>query len=241
MKTHIYIFNNASRAATYGIGTYVRQLSDSLSGMPDTSVAFVDMYAGTKAFSILEDEQGQKHYQIPPLTASVETENYCRAIFYLLARYINIEHDDRLVFQFNYFQHYPLAALLKGYYPNCRIILTVHYLNWCFELKGNLTRLHKIIAKGHEPADEKERGIVASFHDERKFLHLADEVLVLSKSTKEILEKDYKVSEDKLRLVYNGLGSATLGRQNEEDTERCILFAGRLDEIKGLKYLISAF
>ncbi|MDR3844605.1 glycosyltransferase [Hallella sp.] len=245
MRTRVFIFNNASRAANYGIGTYVRQLSDGLAALPDFWISFVEMYADSKEFSIVEDGKGLLHYRIPALASGIETEAYCRSIFYFIARHIEFGESDRLVFQFNYFQHYPLASLLKGQYPHSRIIVTVHYLNWCFELKGNITRMRKITANGHEAVDETERRVVSSFMDEKAFLHLADEVFVLSKSTKAILAKDYNVSQDKTHLIYNGIGNAICHRASSchgaENAERNILFVGRLDEIKGLKYLISAF
>lgn len=245
MRTRVFIFNNASRAANYGIGTYVRQLSDGLVALPDFWISFVEMYADSKEFSIVEDGKGLLHYRIPALASGIETEAYCRSIFYFIARHIEFGESDRLVFQFNYFQHYPLASLLKGQYPHSRIIVTVHYLNWCFELKGNITRMRKITANGHEAVDDTERRVVSSFMDEKAFLHLADEVFVLSKSTKAILAKDYNVSQDKTHLIYNGIGNAICHRASSchgaENAERNILFVGRLDEIKGLKYLISAF
>lgn len=243
MRTRVFIFNNASRAANYGIGTYVRQLSDGLAALPDFWISFVEMYADSKEFSIVEDGKGQLHYRIPALASGIETEAYCRSIFYFIARHIEFEESDRLVFQFNYFQHYPLASLLKGQYPHSRIIVTVHYLNWCFELKGNITRMRKVTANGHEAVNDTERRIVSSFMDEKAFLHLADEVIVLSKATEDILARDYKVSQDKTHLIYNGMGDAIFSRACDytDNVKRNILFVGRLDEIKGLKYLISAF
>lgn len=248
MKTQVLIFNNASRAANYGIGTYVRQLSDGLVVLHDFKVSFVEMYADTKEFTITEDERGMYHYRIPALSSGIESEVYCRSIFYFIARNIEVEESDRIVFQFNYFQHRPLASLLKGQYPHSRIILTVHYLNWCFELKGNVVSMRKIIAKGYETKDDTERRVVSSFADEKTFLHLADEVLVLSKRTKAILINDYEVSEDKAHLVFNGMGNCVCCRTSshnskkcQKDVQRIILYVGRLDEIKGLKYLMSAF
>ena len=248
MKTQVLIFNNASRAANYGIGTYVRQLSDGLVVLHDFKVSFVEMYADTKEFTITEDERGMYHYRIPALSSDIESEVYCRSIFYFIARNIEVEESDRIVFQFNYFQHRPLASLLKGQYPHSRIILTVHYLNWCFELKGNVVSMRKIIAKGYETKDDTERRVVSSFADEKTFLHLADEVLVLSKRTKAILINDYEVSEDKAHLVFNGMGNCVCCRTSshnskkcQKDVQRIILYVGRLDEIKGLKYLMNAF
>lgn len=247
--THVFIFNNASRAANYGIGTYVRQISDGLAILPDYTVSFVEMHADTKEFSITADDSGKLHYQIPAMMSGVENESYCRSIYYFLARNIktaiNAKADQenetahKIIFQFNYFQHLSLAALLKGQFPESRIILTVHYLSWCFELKGNLSKMRKITAKGYTPADDTEKGIVASIQNEKAFMHLADEVLVMSRETMSIVLKDYEVSKDKLHLIYNGFNNELA--PNEATLSKNILFVGRLDEIKGLKYLIDAF
>lgn len=247
--TQVFIFNNASRAANYGIGTYVRQISDGLAILPDYTVSFVEMHADTKEFSITADDSGKLHYQIPAMMSGVENESYCRSIYYFLARNIetaiNAKDDQenetahKIIFQFNYFQHLSLAALLKGQFPESRIILTIHYLSWCFELKGNLSKMRKITAKGYTPADDTEKGIVASIQNEKAFMHLADEVLVMSRETTSIVLKDYEVSKDKLHLIYNGFNNELA--PNEATLSKNILFVGRLDEIKGLKYLIDAF
>lgn len=237
----IFIFNNASRAANYGIGTYLRQLSEGLSGCFDTVVSFIDMCSNVKEFTIVTDAQGYNHFQLPDSPVGWENETYCRCLFYLIARHIHVDTADKLVFQFNYFHHVALATLLKGYFPDCRIVLTVHYLNWCFELMGNTERLRKIIDKGYEPADDKERCIAASFVNEARFLHLADEVFVLSQNTRSILITDYKVDPTKLHLIYNGAGDTLSPRPFETFASRHILFMGRLDKIKGVKYLIAAF
>lgn len=242
--TNIFIFNNASRAAGYGIGTYIKQLTRGLSAMPETKVSLVEMYADTKEFAISDDKDGIRHYLIPPLHSGTENETYCRVIFYFLARNIDNVGNDKIVFQFNYFQHYPLAVLLKAWYINSCIVLTVHYMSWCFELNGNVKRMKAITAEGYEPTDDKERGVISSYVGEKLFLYLADVVLVLSKRTKDILANNYSVSVDKMRLVYNGIADDTCCDSLSCDSKglrRNILYVGRLDEIKGLKYLISAY
>lgn len=242
--TNIFIFNNASRAAGYGIGTYIKQLTRGLSAMPETKVSLVEMYADTKEFAISDDKDGIRHYLIPSLHSGTENETYCRVIFYFLARNIDNVGNDKIVFQFNYFQHYPLAVLLKAWYINSCIVLTVHYMSWCFELNGNVKRMKAITAEGYEPTDDKERGVISSYVGEKVFLYLADVVLVLSKRTKDILANNYSVSVDKMRLVYNGIADDTCCDSLSCDSKglrRNILYVGRLDEIKGLKYLISAY
>lgn len=237
--TNIFIFNNASRAAGYGIGTYVEQLSECLSVMPSIKVSFVEMNADTKEFSVIQDDKRQSHYLIPKHDSLVESEDYCRIVFYFLARNIETCTCDNLVFQFNYFQHYPLAILLKSRYPDSLIVQTVHYMYWAFELNGNVQYLRKITSENHSPSDYKEQQVISSFNNERLFLNLSDIVFALSKSTREILTQDYKVASDKVHLVYNGIGTKTI--ITNERRNRTILFVGRLEEEKGLKYLIDAF
>ncbi len=239
--TYIYIFNNASRAANYGVGTYIRQVADGLLACADMKVSFVDMFSEVKEYSIVDDERGCRHYQVPTVYSGMESEDYCRCTSYFLMRHIVIGEDDRLVFHFNYFQHMPLAALLKErYFDSCRIVFTVHYLGWCFELKGNKSHFHRLVAKDYQPQDDKERQILSAVENEKNFLHFADEVLVLSKATQMILADDYGVSADKMHLIYNGWGEGLCrGRLSQE--MRTILFVGRLDEIKGVDYLIDAF
>lgn len=242
--TNIFIFNNASRAAGYGIGTYIKQLAEGLSAMPETKVSLVEMYADTKEFAISDDKDGIRHYLIPPLHSGMENETYCRVIFYFLARNIDNVGNDKIVFHFNYFQHYPLAVLLKSCFVNSCILMTVHYMNWCFELNGNVKRMKAITAEGYEPTDDKERGVISSYVGEKVFLYLADVVLVLSKRTKDILANNYSVSVDKMRLVYNGIADDTCCDSLSCDSKglrRNILYVGRLDGIKGLKFLISAY
>ena len=166
--THIFIFNNASRAATYGVGTYVKQMTNGLSTISNTRVSLIEMYADTKKFSVEKRSDGCIRYLIPPANIQVESEVYLRTIFYLLARNIQATKDDQLVFQFNYFQHYSLAVLLKASFPSCQIILTVHYMGWCFELRGNLTDMRRIIDDKNTSTNIKEKNILSSFTQEKR-------------------------------------------------------------------------
>lgn len=238
----IFIFNNASRAAHYGIGTYIRQLAGGLMECPDTTVSFVDFFADVKEYTVSDDACGCRHYRIPSGPSGGEDENSQRCAFYFLVRHIRMPEGDRLVFQFNYFQHHLLASLLKGRYADCRIVLTVHYLSWCFELKGNLESFRRMTAKDYEPQDDKERQIAGSVKGEKAFLHLADEVIVLSRFTQMFLTEDYGIPVGKMHLVYNGLDEGLCPEDGKEaGASRMILFVGRLDEIKGLDRLIDAF
>ncbi len=232
-----YIINNASRAASYGIGTYVRQLTDILVKVHDVAVFHIDLYSDTKEFCITVDDVGVTHYAIPAIKSHIETEAYCRTTFYLLSPFLKDTENN--VFHFNYFQHYSLALAFKAQNIRNQIYFTVHYFNWCFELKGNTTHFRESLRCDNP--DEKQMRVKQDFTSSRTFLRLADKVIPLSRFCQGLLQKDYGISSDKLHLVYNGIGEGNVCTTNTDSQQHTILYVGRLDEIKGVKYLVEAF
>lgn len=232
-----YIINNASRAAVYGIGTYVRQVTEMLKKSSSLQIFFIDLYADEKEFSIVQDSDGFTHFKIPMASTRMEDERYCRMAYYLLSPYLS--DSETAIFHFNYFQHYPLALLLKAKYIHHRILLSVHYLNWCFELNGNVSQFREIV--GAKVVEDKYRSIVYDFSAAKHFLRLADEVIVLSRFCQHLLQSDYGISPKKLQLIYNGLQEIPFVKANEDGKNPIVLFVGRLDKIKGVDYLIKAF
>ncbi len=238
MNTKYYIVNNASRASQYGIGTYVRQLSLALRNIANVVPVYIDLYADVEEFEMTKDDDGYVHYLFPEYPSTIESDAYCRNTAYIMSEYI--EKDSCNIFHFNYFQHYSLALLLKASYPNSCIIFVVHYLEWCFELNGNISKFRKTIVDDN--ADKEARQIKREFEQNKVFLHLADSVVVLSKFCLELMKNDYGISEKRLHLVYNGLESADKDCWSPAGkSSRTILYVGRLDKIKGIDYLIKAF
>lgn len=247
--TQVFIFNNASRAAGYGIGTYVRQLAEALTHMEGYEVSLIEMWADIKDFEVDRDTTGIRRYRIPRLSSGSEDEVYFRSVYYYLVRHMEIDGGDRVAFHFNYYHHLPIALLLKGAFPNSRILLSVHYFNWCFELRGNVTQFRETVKPWKDILDrlefipdEKKATVQKGFGQEQEFLFLADEVIVLSDRTMEIVREDYGVTTDKIHLIYNGLEDLpTYDGRVSGEYARQVIFVGRLDEIKGLDYLIEAF
>lgn len=151
-----YIINNASRAATYGIGTYVRQLTLALMNISSLNLYFIDLFAERKEFTVEKDESGLTHYIIPMNSSNIEDENYCRMAYYLIFPYIT--GNNSKIFHFNYFQHYSLALLLKAQNIHNKIFFSTHYLSWCFELNGDVSAFRKIL--NAKNVDDRSRKIL---------------------------------------------------------------------------------
>jgi glycosyltransferase len=101
--------------------------------------------------------------------------------------------------------------------------------------------------------DAKEKELLRIFKEEKKLFNKVDAIICLCEFTQKLLTEEYKIAQDKLLLlVSNGLKDESIILSNNEkqqlkqqlfipNNEKIILFVGRLDEIKGLEYLIRAF
>lgn len=238
--TRYFLVNNASRAAVYGIGTFLRHMADYINNnQPQYDFCFLDIYSDVKEFTIDEDENGVTHYKVPSYKGSGTNYSYYRCILFFLNSYI--KDEECVIFHFNFAQHYDLMRLIKEKYRFSRILFTIHYFNWCFTLNGNLTRFRKMInGNSDEPIKEN---IQNEFNRNRRMYSLCDGVIVLSKFTYDLLRYDYGIDGSKIHLIYNGMKEDPniVGYCNEDKDVKEILYVGRLDEIKGIEYIIKAF
>lgn len=235
-----YLINHTSRAAAYGIGSYCRYVRQCLKEIPDVEPVLIDISADVDEFSVTETD-GIEHMMIPLNNNSSGGELYAHAIVSLLTEFLPT--DEHCVFHFNYFQHYDLARLLKSRYPHCQLVFAIHYFSWCFALNGNITRFRNIVHE-NEIVEEKDWGVLQDYRNDSRFFALCDKVIALSSSTANLLSTDYGVAPEKVCLIYNGMDTRELTvdfHYHAEKKRKDILFVGRLDNIKGIDYIIKAF
>lgn len=87
MKKHVYIFDESSRASTYGIGTYIRQMIVCLTDVSELTVHVVHIGADVEHFEIKE-MQGYDLYNIPQYCIPMEG----KANFYQRNIYLSLIH-----------------------------------------------------------------------------------------------------------------------------------------------------
>ena len=251
---NLFIFNESSQAAVYGIGTYINELIKSVSHS-DINLNLVYLYSDNTQILIKEID-GVHHWHFPmpirkPQTAPSKKriEQYYRNIVYLLQLYITDNED--LIFHLNYFQNCKLAEELKKAFI-CKVILTIHSFNWSFEIFDNRQQLRYILNK--EQNYSLHEGLKKSVEEEKSLYSKVDHIICLSNYMKEILCSEYGLCDSKISIIPNGLNdslisiSQEIAGQARNDTvlpglrskwnihnkEKIVLFAGRMDEIKGL-------
>lgn len=247
---NLYIFNETRRGAVYGVGTYIRELTHALT-KNNMNVCVVHLMSDKPQIHF-ECVEGISYWYFPaPIseqwTLSVEKikELYFRNIVYLLQLYI--KDKENLVFHLNFHQNGNFVDELKAVF-DCKIVSVLHFNDWGFKIYDNLQRLRNIL--NNEYLDSFSEEIKKTVEEEIKYYSKVDRIICLSNYMKEILCQDYEVDETKISTIANGLFSITdpiLNKKmlrkkwNISPKEKIVLFVGRVDEVKGVNYLIKAF
>lgn len=247
---NLYIFNQTRRGSVFGVGTYIRELTAALKGC-DINVYVVNLIS-EKCQIQVEQIDGTENWYFPPAIADQRTSSdqeqwalYYRNIVYLLQ--LHIKDKKNLIFHLNFYESGKLAEELKNVF-DCRIVAVSHFFNWGFVIYDNPGRLRHILKE--ENPDNFNDNLQKSFEEEKSYYSKVDYVICLSNYMKEILCREYALDTTKIFVISNGLYDgldASADRKylrkkwNMLAGEKIILFAGRIDEVKGVVYLIKAF
>ena len=248
---NLYIFNETRRGAIYGVGTYIRELTCALKGS-DLTICVVNL-ASNKPQIQAEEIDGIKHWYFPTAISEQQTtdnqkqwELYHRNVIYLLQ--LHIKDKKGLIFHLNYNQKGQLAEELKKVF-DCRIITTIHYFDWCFKLLGNISHFRKILASEvNTKLNDVTEAVEESYKREKSLFEISDHIICLSKNTLQVLHDDYNINSDKITVIYNGLCDINQSLTKQKLRHKyhipnipVILFVGRIDDTKGLTYVLQAF
>ncbi len=250
---NLYLFNANDSAATYGIGTYLNELTGALAGT-EIRIHIVHLHADRPEFEIVTKELVE-HWYIPDVcnksTASglvLKLEDYYRNVVYLLL--LNMNDTKDLVFHFNYNHSYWLAKRLKEVFT-CQTECTVHFMKWSQELLGNVTRLQAIKTKPPDKRTAHEQLLIDTDEYESRQYKASDRVIALSDDMKQFLNSAYRLEPEKVTIIPNGLHDLNSEKGTDRyklrkkwhlsENELSILFVGRLHPVKGISFLIRAF
>lgn len=247
---NLYIFNQTRRGAVFGVGTYIRELTVVLKEK-DVNVCVINLISEKPQIQI-EETNGIKYWDFPVAIFDQRTtsnekqwELYFRNIVYLLR--LHIKDNTNLIFHLNFYESGSLAEELKNVF-DCRIVAVSHFSEWGFTIYDNVPRLRGIL--NNDFSDSLSEKVKKSFDIERSFYEKVDHIISLSYYMKEIMCRDYGLKASKISIIPNGVCDVTNKKSsikylrkkwNLQSGEKVILFAGRIDEVKGVVFLIKAF
>lgn len=248
----IYIISDqSSRAGIYGVGTYVRSLGRCVVSC-GYSCSIVHLVSDLTDPFFEKDEEGVNHYFLPGIEGKMETSIYYKSVVYTLRDLVE-DSDERALFHLNDHLQHQMVGELRHLFPNCLILYSIHYFNWIFSLSGSTSYLKEILFK-----DIKVWGILSAqcirydFWQEQMLFREVDRVLCLSRFAYNVVTDIAGIETQKLSLVYNALKDERKPYSMNELlnirqkycldlSEKIILFAGRLDQVKGVVHIIKAY
>lgn len=252
---NLYIFNIPMKGAEYGVGTYISQLVKSLQ---TTSIKLnrVILAAPCTTFKV-ETINNVRCFIVPTpccRDSNMSNQQYMDILYndtvYLLKSYI--DNGDDNIFHVNFLQSGLLAEKLKAHF-NGKVILTMHYTEWSFLLSGNKRLLNQILKKKTSILNIQENYILEIFMSDKNLLNSHfDGIIAISEHSYNDIINLFNVPKNKVTLINNALsdGYRHISHQTKcqlkqkffiDEQTNVILFAGRLDPIKGVNTLIKAF
>ena len=250
---NLYIFNETRRGTVFGIGTYIRELTAALKDN-DINICVVNMDSDKPQIQT-EETDGIRQWYFPKVIADQQTTDnqkqwklYYRNIVYLLR--LRVKDQKDLIFHLNYCQNSSIVDELKSAFV-CRIVSVVHFPGWDHTVYDNLPLFRNILNDDHP--DNFGENVKKTVEAEKLYYIKVDRMICLSDYMKEILCRDYGLDMNRISVIPNGLQDVLIYNEEKIDRnflrkrwnispqEKIILFVGRVDEIKGVIYLIKAF
>lgn len=247
MKNCVLLFNEGGRAALYGIGTYIEQMTQHVLKDNNVFLYIIHLNSSKKEFEI----QNNNNYEILYFP-SILKDNYIysRNVWCILRQYINFLGFNKVFVYLNYFYERFFVRIMKSDFPDLKVIYTVHYQDWCFYLKGNVSYFENIIKmeNGIDLVGD-DRIVLELYNAEKVLFNEVDEIRCLSSFTYDLLQSHYNISKDKMVLCNNVLKKISVDKDRSllkkyyyiSENEKIVLYVGRLDEIKGVEFLLDAF
>lgn len=251
-RTKVYIFNSLCRGSLYGIGTYIRELQSTLD-KAGIDYGIVNLYGMGNTVTTSKDA-GHISINIPKVQYLNKkgSKYYTRNVAFLLQEFIPKDKDVNLIFHLNFMGDPDFVDALKKQFPQSKIVLVAHYTNWSFDLMGDESQLGKILRKPAKSRRGKEQTIYNAFKADLKMIRKVDRFICVANHTLKTYQKYGTVKTDKCIVINNALTDIYQPIEYEEKKairdkyyirpdEQILLYAGRLDQDKGVEFLIQAF
>ena len=250
-KSRIFMVNQGDGSQKFGVGKYIAEMIEAATKQRE-KFQMVVVTIGAEVISKVQltKKKNITYFNIPKPFLQKHgliyglSKQSSHAIFLILRDFFSISETD--IFHFNSNMQHFLLLKIKAF-THATIIYTVHVSMWNVLYKNNE---EKFLEEWNDTScfSNHKKNILA----EIKSCEKADKVIGLSNNTVDDLRKYYKVPENKLKRIFNGISSdppkidekklhGIRTNLNLKKTDFVFLFAGRVNVQKGISDLIEAF
>lgn len=243
----IYIVNEMSNAAMYGIGSFIKAYIKGLRSM-GMKVNLIELNNRCKEFTLTSEDDVTK-YTFPSIDLS-QKKKYYRSVFRVLRMYL--QNRQGMIFHLHYQMPDYFIDYIREHFPAAKVIFTIHYQNWVWQLLGNTYRFRQIAGLEKTKGMENE-GVLEDYKLNKSIYEKANAVTCLSQDSYNLLTDTYLINKEKIHLIPNGIENNKLERLSANKKaalkkelfihtdEKIILYVGRLDKLKGLFSFLAVF
>lgn len=253
-EINLYIFIANGRANAYGVGTYLYNLIKWIEKEKNIHLTLIRLFCEGERELKIEQKGKCRHISIPSIPNPNNPNNikrYIRNSIYLLKTIIpdtenNIFHiHSTICFD-------TITVWLKQLFQG-KTLLTLHYTEWSLDLLGDTKQLRQILEKSEEQLiDDKEKNVHKGIERDRTIVEHCDKIICIAQHSLDAAKEFFSIENNRICLIPNGLNnefkplSETQRNKLKQklyilENEKIIVFAGRLDEVKGIPFLLKAF
>jgi glycosyltransferase involved in cell wall biosynthesis len=242
---NLYIVDYHSASKDNGLNTYVNQLTKGIIRKQGIKLHYIWINS-TKDTDFEKNVEGNvTHYHIQKqITFYNDDFNYELQLVDFLAQ--EMAGQRNVIVHFNWINHCPLAWYLKQKI-NCKTVLTKHSIPWRDYISSNYSLFYKL---NQALANENTITLPLSLKKEQINYDSIDQIITVTQFAKQSLNRILNISEDKITIIPNGLALDEIQLANKSKlrikygfnpSEKILLFAGNLNQRKGVFDLVKAF
>ena len=247
--TDVFIFQSNVRGMQYGMGTYIRTLSEAISKSGQYHVYHVCYL--TSAIKEINIEHKNSQYtliQIPvprecTLEQKIFDQRYASLVLKIVGKYV--KDEKQTVFHFNSIDALCLLKKIKTAF-NSTIVATAHFSRAQLMFDGNLTKTENIDLDDINEND----WIGQNLREEREYYQHASHIITVCDDMRQYLIHRFNIVENNVSLIRNGIVfPERISNRNKlhlrkkygfHSNDFILLYVGRIDKIKGLHWIIQA-
>ena len=237
----IFIIDDYASSKINGIGTYITSLVYILNTLNfEVYIIAYNYPCQTVCFKIYKNALA---LCIPILNISVE--KYFEMICYFVR--LNIEDSNKNIFMFNYIVSNFLLSRMKRYYLLSKFIYTVHDMSWTSFFQGDVKAFSKAGIR-KILSENKYSYMKNDLIEEIDMFAMVDKIVALTNITSDLIQREYGISKHKISVIPNEIHPETPFFKKESgcfpyisNSDKVLLFVGRVHKSKGIEPLIDAF
>ncbi len=240
---NLYIIDYFNRNSS-GLTTYVHQLRNHIAEDKGIKLHFIFVKATSYPSVQAERNENSMHYYVPYEIGDATSLEQDKQLIACLSKDIG---DAPVIFHFNWINHAPFAQVLKKAF-RCKTVLTKHCIPW----RDFITTNYPLFCNINQQflSGERPHYLEGPLIREQLAYRDMDHIICVTELARKSLHQLFGFPMDKVSVIYNGLLDAKAKRTAKralkstygfDPQERVILYAGNINERKGVFDLVRAF